>query len=129
DAEARELQTGKSRVEFLRELGLKGIQVVPKHAVDDGIAAVRRILPKCYFDKTKCERGINSLSNYQRKWDEKNKIFSSRPLHNWASHGSDAFRTFAMGHREVKVPSHLIHVNQTVAIQDYNVFNPPGGFQ
>lgn len=29
---------------------------------------------------------------------EKSKVFALRPLHNWASHGADAFRTMAVIH-------------------------------
>jgi len=101
DANSRELGTGKTRIETLTALKLpkERLNVVPKQALLDGIHAVRTILPNCFFDKVKCARGIEALKNYQRKWDAKNKIFLQKPLHNWASHGADAFRTFAMGVR------------------------------
>ncbi len=97
DARARELGTGKSREETLRGLGLRQLYILPRWGVDDGIHAVRMLLPKCWFDKVKCERGILALRNYQRKWDSKNQIFLAKPKHDWASHGSDAFRYLAMG--------------------------------
>lgn len=97
DAEARELGTGKTRVETFQSLGMKNIQVVPRQAIEDGINASRMLIPKSWFDRTKCKRGIESLKSYERKWDSKNKIYQQRPLHNWASHGADAFRTAAMG--------------------------------
>lgn len=100
DGGARSLETGKTRQETLRELLGQNPTVLKKHGVADGIQACRMILPKCYFDEKKTERGRECLKNFQKKWDAKNKIFSSAPLHNWASHGADAFRTFAMGHRE-----------------------------
>lgn len=96
DAEARELGTGKTRVETLATLGMK-VKVVPIHRVDDGIHAVRQWLPLSWFDAQKCERGLEALRNYRREWDEKNGIFRSHPLHDWASHGADAARTAAMG--------------------------------
>lgn len=97
DAAARELGTGKTRQEMLRTKGLGArTRIVPKQSVEDGINAVRTMLPKCWFDAVKCARGISSLKNYERAWDAKNKIFQARPKHNWASHGADAFRTFAM---------------------------------
>lgn len=79
----------------LRELGAKDVQVVPriKH-INLGIEAVREILPFCYFDETKCDEGLNGLKNYQYQYDEKLATIKS-PLHNWASHPADAFRTFA----------------------------------
>ena len=41
DAQARELGTGKSRLEVMESLGLKGITLAPLHRVEDGINAVR----------------------------------------------------------------------------------------
>jgi hypothetical protein len=37
--------------------------------------------------------------------DDRNGCWSSRPLHNWASHGADAFRTLATGLNLVGVTS------------------------
>ena len=85
-----------TRANELRKLGLPG-KVLPPAKVDDGIAAVRRILPRCYFDEKKCARGIDALRNYQKEWDDDDKVYKPRPLHNWASHGADAFRYLAMG--------------------------------
>jgi phage terminase large subunit len=95
DAEARELQTGKSRLEYLRGRGLNCL-IVPKHNIDDGIAAVRDILPQCYFDIERCESGIEALRMYRSEYSEKNRVFANRPLHDHASHFADAFRYAAM---------------------------------
>ena len=100
DAAARDLSTGKTRVQTLQSLGLQRVRVVPKLSIEDGINAVRMILPKMWVDGEKVKRGIESLRNYERKWDEKNKVFQARPLHNWASHGADGLRTLAVGLRE-----------------------------
>jgi hypothetical protein len=100
DIQVRELGTGKSRLEVVRSMGLKNVKVAPKLPLEDGIEATRRILHKCYFEETKCARGIAALKNFQKKWDSKNKIFSSKPLHDWSSHAADAFRTLAVGLRE-----------------------------
>ncbi len=96
DAAARELGTGKTRVETLKSLGVKA-RVVPRQAVDDGINALRLLLPRSWFDKAKCERGIEALRSYRREWDEQMATFRPRPLHDWSSHCADAARTFAMG--------------------------------
>lgn len=97
DAEAKELGTGKTRVETLRSLGLNNIRVVPAQRVEDGINAVRLLLPRCWFDKERTKRGIDALRNYEREFDDKTKAFRMKPLHNWASHGADAFRYLAVG--------------------------------
>lgn len=95
DGGSRDLSTGKERSVTMRELGVR-VRVHKKHALSDGIDAARRLLPKCFFDETRCKRGIEALTNYQKKWDGKNKIFLDSPLHNWASHGADGFRVLAM---------------------------------
>lgn len=95
DGAAKELGTGRTRQETLREFGIPAT-IVPRQSVDDGINAVRLALPKCWFDKTKCAKGIAALKNYQRKWDAKNKMFLNKPLHDWSSHAADAFRMFGL---------------------------------
>jgi phage terminase large subunit len=54
DAQAKELGTGKSRLEVLESLGLKNLTIAPMHRVEDGINAVRTIIPRCWFDAKKC---------------------------------------------------------------------------
>ncbi|WLG43245.1 terminase [Pseudomonas sp. FP1740] len=71
-------------------------QVVPKTAVDTGIEAAREILPLCVFDESKCEEGIGHLENYRKEWDENRGCWKDKPLHDRTSHGSDAFRYFAV---------------------------------
>jgi phage terminase large subunit len=96
DAEARELQTGNSRVEFLEERGLS-CDVVPRHNVDDRIAAARLRFNRFWFDEKGCEAGIKALRMYRADYDEKRKTLKPIPLHDWASHGSDAFGVGVMG--------------------------------
>lgn len=99
DAEARELGTGKSRVEILRSLGINP-RVAPRQSVDDGIAAVRVLLPRVWFDKTRCADGIEKLRLYRAEYDEKRQVLSTRPLHDSASHAADALRTFAVSFQD-----------------------------
>ena len=96
DVRVRELGTGKSRLEMLEESGLE-VKIAPRMGLDDGIQAVRRLLPRCWFNVPQVQIGLNCLRNYHRDYDEKRKIFFERPLHDWSSHGSDAFRYLALG--------------------------------
>jgi len=96
DVRVRELGTGKSRMEMLEESGLE-VKIAPRMGLDDGIQAVRRLLPRCWFNVPKVQIGLNCLRNYRRDYDEKRKIFYERPLHDWSSHGSDSFRYLALG--------------------------------
>ena len=73
-----------------------GFVIVPRdNNINEGIQSVRSIIPRAWFDEKKCEAGIKALEGYRKKFDPKNKIYANAPLHDWASHGADAFRTAA----------------------------------
>lgn len=97
DAQAKELGTGKSRLEVLESLGLANVTIAPNHRVEDGINAARVLIQKCWFDTRKCSRGVDALKLYRAEFDDKLNAFKPRPVHDWASHGADAFRYLAMG--------------------------------
>jgi phage terminase large subunit len=110
DVEVRELGTGKSRLEVLREAGLN-VKVLPRLSVDDGIQSVRRLLPRCWFNMPKVKQGLDCVRNYRREYDEKRNVFYDKPLHDWASHGSDAFRYLALGMEQTNTWSQPIKIN------------------
>ena len=91
DIRVRELGTNKSRWESAKEMGLE-FDIAPKLSVEDGIEQVRQLLPKCWFHKRNCNKLVEALKSYCKRWDEKNNCFKNRPLHNWASHFADSFR-------------------------------------
>ena len=91
DVKVKELGTGKSRLEVLEGLGLK-CTVARELKVEDGINAVRMALPRCWFDRKKCERGVDALKMYRTEYDERLQVPRQRPLHDWASHPADSFR-------------------------------------
>lgn len=95
DIKARELSSGNSRIQLAAKMGLH-FEAQPKLAVEDGIAAGRRLLPLCVFDGARCEKGLDALKSYRREWDEKTQTWKPTPLHDWSSHGADAFRTRAI---------------------------------
>ena len=72
DITTRELGTGKSRLEVASELGLD-FEVAPKLEVDHGIESVRNTLPNCWFDRIRCKHGIESLKQYKKVFDDKNR--------------------------------------------------------
>lgn len=102
DARAKTLASGgKSIVEQLGEhLGMASLAIVPELGVQDGIQAVRRVLPRCWFDEERCDEGLEALRQYQREYDEDKKSFRERPRHDWTSHPADAFRMLAVAWRE-----------------------------
>lgn len=94
---------GKTRRELAREgveyMGVKyslNFDIVPKLSIDDGIQLVRSLLPKCVFDSDATEDGVKALESYRKEWDAKKGCFKNNPLHDWASHGADAFRYLAV---------------------------------
>lgn len=98
DARARELGTGKSRVEMLEGLGF-ACRVLDALPVADGIEAVRRLLPRTWIDETKCETGLRALRDYREKIDQKRRV-SLGPLHDWTSHAADALRYLMVAYDE-----------------------------
>ena len=98
DIEVRELTSGRARIDVAREMGIH-FEVVPKLSVDDGIEAVRNLLPRCWFDRDRCAKGIEALRSYRRDMVARTGELSSRPLHDWSSHAADAFRYLALGIR------------------------------
>ena len=82
---------------------------VPRMSIEDGIEAVREILPKCWFDADRCglndagKEGVGerrgalvNLESYRKAWDDRNGCWRDRPLHDASSHDADAFRYFAV---------------------------------
>lgn len=98
DAMVRELGTGVTRQDTLRKLGIR-TKIAKKISLADGISAVRQMLPMCYFDLEKCERGLECIRMYRREWDETRQSFSDKPLHDWTSHAADAIRAAAVGRK------------------------------
>lgn len=99
---------GANNAKSLRELAYDGyvidgvnyhvrFEVLPRtHNVNGDIEQVRQILKQCCFDATKCEQGIKALESYRKEWNDKLGVWRDRPLHDWSSHGADAFRYFAV---------------------------------
>ena len=109
DAASRSPQTGVSYKELFEGFGFKDVEVVPR--TDDLNAAInqtRMMLPKCLFDATRCERGIEALKQYRREFDGKRMTYRERPYHDWASHGADAFRAAAATVMQVKQEKKLV---------------------
>jgi len=96
DIRSRSLATGRSCYEVAESLGLK-FEVVERRDIMNGVQAVRSILPRCWFDELKCDRGIQALKAYRKEYSERLSTYKANPLHDWASHGADAFRYLATG--------------------------------
>jgi hypothetical protein len=128
DARARELGTGRTRVETLMELKRKP-RLVPAHTIMDGINAARVSFGKFWIDEVRCRQGIEALRQYRSAYDEKLKVFKDAPLHDWTSHAADAWRYMALAWRELqpsdrpKDPVKLLLKRKTMAdiVADFEV--------
>lgn len=98
DIQVRELGSGRSRLETAAALGIR-FQVIPNIDRADGIDAARSFIARCWFDRAKTERGRLALVSYHKTWDEKRRVFSAQPYHDWSSNAADAFRYLAVGHK------------------------------
>jgi hypothetical protein len=91
DIVVREFSTGKSRKDLAYSLGIE-FQVAPKLRIMDGIDTVRTTLNRCWFNEVTCQKGIDALLQYRSSYNDKKKIWSQKPVHDWTSHASDSFR-------------------------------------
>lgn len=103
DVQNKEWGNGKTRLEEAMSKLPGTIRVIPNTKLEDGINAARILFPKCYFDETKCEAGLEALTQYRRRFNDTLQEFSHEPVHDWASHAADAFRYLAQGHYTPKV--------------------------
>jgi phage terminase large subunit len=113
DAKARELGTGRTRVETLISLGRKP-QLVPAHTVEDGINALRVMFPRIRFDAEATKHGLEALRQYRTDFDEKTKAFKNTPRHDWTSHSADAARYMAIAYRDMVAPPKPVKKPQPV---------------
>lgn len=90
---------GRSIVEQAKEFGVN-MSVIPATSHQNNEQALRATLPRCWFNETRCEKGIEALRSYHYKYDEDKKIFSREPVHDWSSHAADAGELMARMWRE-----------------------------
>lgn len=101
DIEVKEWGGGKKRIQVARNaLPEQKITVLDKASVSEGIDTVRRVFKHCIFKQSKNGKGVkfllDALGSYHREFDDKKQEYKDNPVHDWASHPSDAFRYFAM---------------------------------
>ena len=118
DINVTEYSSNVKRIDTARSLGLTNIRVAPKLSVQEGIEAVRRMIPRSEFDDFRCKKGIYALSEYHKEWDEETRSFSETPVHDWSSNPADAFRTGSVLDHSGRPAS-----GQTVADANYNLFS------
>lgn len=93
--------TGKRYEEHWRDAGydVTVIKNMGKGAAMMRVEAVRRLMPRCWFNESTCEAGIDALGAYHERRDEVRDV-GLGPEHDWASHGSDAFGLMCVAYDE-----------------------------
>lgn len=99
DIEVREMGSGKSRKEVAAGQGLRFEPPPTPVSFIDGIDAARLLLPRCWFDESKTMKGLEALRAYRKMFNARLNEFTGTAVHNWASHGADAFRGLAVRHQ------------------------------
>ena len=107
DIAVRELGTGKSRLDVAQSLGIR-FDVAPMISLDDGIEAVRQMLPKVWIDQTLCAYAFNKIRAYRWDINTATGVYKPRPLHDSASHAADALRSLAVGMRKQTIKPKLV---------------------
>jgi phage terminase large subunit len=98
DADKGEAATGVTFAEVMRDNGFR-VEVLKPIALEDGINAARMLFPKCIFDADKCQPGLEALQSYRWDYNIRMGELKNAPVHDWASHGADAFRYLALSVR------------------------------
>jgi len=117
DLEITEFSSGKTRKEVAYQLGIR-FRVLPKLNLEEGIHSLKMLLPKCWFDADQAKPLVDALRQYHRKYNEKMKMFGTKPVRDWSSHACDAARYMAMSITDL--PRKKIAAQQT-AVNDYTI--------
>jgi phage terminase large subunit len=127
DVESHAFSSGLSAKEVGADLGIKFITLPTlKIRLEDGIEAARGVFYRLWIDAAKGKFLIKCLENYRKEFDDKNNVYKLRPLHDWSSHGADAFRYMAIAVR-MFVDSESAGISDKEADRLYNLYNPKFG--
>lgn len=96
DGKAKSIATGKSAKDVLEGLGFK-VDIVPDIGVNNGIQALKRLIPMSWIDSEKCAPGLKPLRAYRENIHE-TRMHSMGPLKDWTSHAADSARYTAVAY-------------------------------
>lgn len=86
--------------EALATGGLGNVVPVPRqHSVWDGINLALDAFPRIRFNVAGCSEGLDALDAYHAREERDGVTIRDVPVHDWASHYSDAF---ALGHQAIR---------------------------
>jgi hypothetical protein len=99
DVEQTDFSSGYTRREVANNYGIR-FRVAARTPLEDGIHAVKMILPRCKIDSDNCSDLLIALRHYHRKYNDKDRVYKVKPVHDFSSHPMDALRCLATGIQE-----------------------------
>lgn len=105
DAKAKTIiSKGKSfQQQMAAVFGWERTRIAPSLSLQDGLKAVRDLLKIVKINDI-CLDGVEAIKQYKYKYDDTNKIFSIKPVHDWTSHPADALRYLAITYKTKPKP-------------------------
>lgn len=112
DARAKTFQSKHTSMErFLEAFDVDHVRLVPQTKKLDQISAARAVIERCAFHSVFCDDGLDGLRAWEFEYNEELGVFSKEPLHNWASHPSDAFSYGCQMMQEAEPPKGIQEVD------------------
>lgn len=102
-------ESSQTPEEMLNDLGLSDTVIVP--VIDrkiNGINQTRNAFVTCWFDKTRCDKGIIHLDSYHKEWDWRHGCWRPDPAHDIHSEAADAFRQFGQIYGSIFVSTRTV---------------------
>lgn len=102
-------ESSQTPEEMLNDLGLSDTVIVP--VIDrkiNGINQTRNAFATCWFDKTRCEKGIVHMDSYHKEWDWHHGCWRPDPAHDIHSEAADAFRQFGQIYGSIFVSTRTV---------------------
>ncbi len=100
DIRAKDIGTGKTRIEIAKSLGID-FKIVPKLSMANGIEAGRIFWSHLWIDEKKCQIWLDYMAQYHQEWDENRGAFQDTPYHDFSSHAADVCRYAAIVEKQM----------------------------
>lgn len=95
DAEHKHADAQNTFAGQLRDMGFN-VQVLSPGSLEQGINKARLFIAKAEIDAERCKAGLEALAYYRWDYNDRLAEYKTKPIHDWSSHGADAWRYMAM---------------------------------
>ena len=95
DANKTETGTGQTIIQQAEKVGIH-FSRVPAIPINDGIQKALMMFPRLYISEPKCERFIEAIRQYRKKWDDRRLDWLEEPFKDWTNHYADMERYAAI---------------------------------